>query len=78
MCGSGTRRGRCAGNALVVNRPGLVRVYYAWRVDVRQVMLRFLRQVLCVPDPVAGFAGAGGFVVTQMLVRRFNELDALT
>jgi hypothetical protein len=38
-------------------------------IDVRQVMLCLLRQVLCVPDPAAGFTGAGGFIMSQVLVQ---------
>lgn len=45
---------------------------------MRETMLRFLRQVLRVPDPVAGFAGAGRFVVSQMLVQRFDQFDAFS
>jgi hypothetical protein len=50
----------------------------AWRVNVRQVMLAFFQQVLCVPDPDAGLAGAGGFVMPQMTMQRFNKSDSFT
>lgn len=50
----------------------------AWWINVRQTMLAFFHQVLCVPDPVAGLAGAGGFVVAQVLVQRFDEPDSFT
>jgi hypothetical protein len=46
------------------------------RVDVRKVMLDFLGQVLSIPDPNAGFTGAGRFVVAQTPVQRLNQLDA--
>jgi hypothetical protein len=45
-------------------------------VDVRQVMLAFFGQVLCVPDPVARFASAGRFVMPQLAMQALDELDA--
>jgi hypothetical protein len=51
---------------------------YTGRVNVRQLMLAFFQQVFCVPDPDAGLAGAGGFVMPQMTVQRFNKFDSFT
>ena len=56
----------------------LPRVYDALWIDVRESMLTFFHQVFCVPDPVAGLAGAGGLIVPQMLVQRFDKPDAFT
>jgi hypothetical protein len=50
----------------------------AWWVNVRQVMLAFFQQMFCVPDPVAGLAGTGGFVMPQMTMQRFNKSDSFT
>jgi hypothetical protein len=38
-------------------------------IDVGQVMLCLLRQVFRIPDPAAGFTGAGGFIMSQVLVQ---------
>lgn len=46
------------------------------RLGVRKMMLDFFRQMLCVPNPAAGFAGAGCFVVPQTPVKRLNQFDA--
>jgi len=46
------------------------------RLDVRQMMLYFFRQVLGVTNPAAGFAGAGRFIVSQTPVKRLHQLDA--
>ncbi|MCO4811275.1 MAG: hypothetical protein KC572_06710 [Gammaproteobacteria bacterium] len=45
---------------------------------MRQVMLAFFEQAFCVPDPVAGLAGTGGFVMPQMTMQRFNKSDSFT
>jgi hypothetical protein len=46
----------------------LLRVNYTRRIDMREVKFRFLRQLFCIPDPVTGFAGTCGFVVSKMSV----------
>jgi hypothetical protein len=46
------------------------------RLDVRQVMLEFFRQVFRIPNPAAGLAGARGLVVPQFAVQGLDQLDA--
>jgi hypothetical protein len=46
-------------------------------IDVRKLVLYFFRQVLGIPDPAAGLAGTGRLVMSQMPVKRFDQLDAL-
>jgi hypothetical protein len=45
---------------------------------MRQTMFAFFHQVFCVPDPVAGLAGAGSFIVSQVLVQRFDKPDSFS
>jgi len=47
-------------------------------VDVWEMMFHLLSQVFRVSNPVAGFARAGRFVVTQVPVQCLDELDAFT
>jgi hypothetical protein len=47
-------------------------------IDVWEMMFHLLGQVLRITNPVARFAGAGGFVMAQVLVQRLYEFDALT
>lgn len=48
------------------------------RINVRQMVLAFFGQVLCVPDPPAGFAGTSRFVMAQLAVQALDKLDAFT
>ena len=45
---------------------------------MRQVVLAFFQQVFSIPDPVAGLARTGGFVMPQMTMQRFNKSDSFT
>jgi hypothetical protein len=56
----------------------LLWMHDARRVNVRQVMFAFLEQVFCVPDPAAGLAGTRRFIVPQVAVQGFDELDSFT
>jgi len=56
----------------------LLRMYYTRRINVRQMMLALLHQLFCVPDPAAGLACTGRFIVSQVIVQRFNEPDSFT
>ena len=68
--------------ALLMQRPlscqVLFRVDDPGRIDMWQFMLCLLRQVFGIPDPVTGLTRAGGFVVEQVLVQRFDEADSFT
>lgn len=48
------------------------------RINMRQMVLCLLRQAFRVPDPVTGLTRAGGFVMAQVLVQRFDEADSFT
>ena len=48
-------------------------MYDARWIDVGQSMFAFFHQVLRVPDPVARFAGAGSFIMSQVFVQRFDQ-----
>jgi hypothetical protein len=48
------------------------------RIDVRQMVLAFFRQVFRASYPVTRLACAGRFVVTQMPVQCLDKLDAFT
>ena len=56
----------------------LFRMNNSGRIYMRQVVFRFLRQVFRVPDPVARFAGAGCFIMPEVLVKRFDESNTLS
>jgi len=47
-------------------------------IDVWKMMFHLLVQMLGSAYPVAGLAGAGRFVVAQMLVQSLDKLDAFT
>ena len=48
------------------------------RFNVWEMMFHLLSQVLGIAYPVAGLARAGCFIMAQVLVKRLDELDALT
>ena len=48
------------------------------RLYVRKMMLEFFHEVLGVPDPATGLAGAGRLVVVELAVQRLDEFDALS
>jgi hypothetical protein len=50
----------------------------AWWINVRQTMFAFFHQVFRVPDPVTGLAGTGGFIVSQVLMQRFDKSYSFT
>ncbi len=56
----------------------LMRLRVHRRIHVRKMMLAFFGQVFRISYPVTGLAGARGFVVTQVVVQRFDKFDAFT
>jgi hypothetical protein len=46
------------------------------RLDMRKMMLDLFRQVLGIPNPAAGLAGARRLVMPKVSVKRLDQLDA--